>query len=344
MSGRYVSLVLESDLAADLKFTAVVYASFADDVDGTQIYPSVPYVAHLRGIQERSVQYHVKELQQMEILEVFRPATQWLPTHYRMRLDKLPTRAPYKAPERQRSMLDPAGESPPGSDAGVHSTAPLPGVQPNVAGVHWNVSGVQPSAPDPSSDPSSDPSVHTCTPAREATAATTGGESPRPFTDAEMAAWPMDKVMSAEEAAAYDAWLVRADAPLPLIVAPRRDPDHAAHAWCHPRICVPKFLHKQLKQALGGQVTKRAARMRAFYAETLDAIPAARPIEPDPVKFWRSAFAARFGQTARKDAPARHEGNMGREICPHEPQCGPWPACRDRTLAEARAERQRQSG
>ena len=95
MSGRYVSLVFESDLAPDLKFTAAVYASFADDVDGTQIFPSVGDVAHLRGLQERSVQYHVKELQQMEILEVFRPATQWLPTHYRMRLDKLPTRAPY---------------------------------------------------------------------------------------------------------------------------------------------------------------------------------------------------------------------------------------------------------
>jgi hypothetical protein len=89
-----------------------------------------------------------------------------------------------------------------------------------------------------------------------------------------------------------------------LIVPPRRDPDHAAHAWCG-RICVPRFLHKQFKKALGGQVTKRAERMRAFYAETLDAIPAARPIGEEPVKFWRAAFAARYGGAAPRRVDAR---------------------------------------
>jgi len=262
MSGRYVSRVFESDLAPDVKFTAAVLASFADD-DGFQIRPSMPLVAHLRGLQERSVQYHVKELQRMEILEVVRPATQWLPTHYRMRLEKLPTRAPYAPPDRQRSMLEPAGESPPSSEPGVQPTAPLAGVQPNVPGVQWNVSGVQPSAPDPSVDPS----------VRSVSTHTYGARAGEAQPESETA---------------------EGESRLPLIVAPTRDPDHAAHAWCG-RICVPKFLHKQFKRALGGQVTKRAARMRAFYAETFTTLPADRPIgQVDPVKFWRAKFAARF--------------------------------------------------
>jgi hypothetical protein len=141
---------------------------------------------------------------------------------------------------------------------------------------------------------------------------------------------------------------VAAMANLPLVVAPRRDPDHAAHAWCG-RVCVAKFLHKQLKQALGGPVTRRAQRMRAFYAETLDAWPSARPIGDEPVKFWRKAFAARFGHAAA--ASTRHEGvRRGTGDCPHTPRCEAaagvtaFYVCRDRILAEARADRERKSG
>src|SRR6266404_4218030 len=104
MSGRYVSRVLESDLAPDLKFTAAVLASFADD-HGRQVRPAIGLVAYLRGIAERQVQYHVKELRHMEILELLKPATQWRPAHYRMRLDRLPARAPYRLPDRQQQLL-----------------------------------------------------------------------------------------------------------------------------------------------------------------------------------------------------------------------------------------------
>jgi hypothetical protein len=93
---------------------------------------------------------------------------------------------------------------------------------------------------------------------------------------------------------------LQADSALPL-VGIAREPGHEAHAWCG-RVCVPKFLHKQFKKALGGPVTKRAQRCRDFYAETLAAIPSARPVEPEPEKFWRPAFRARFCQAQ----PARH--------------------------------------
>jgi hypothetical protein len=111
-----------------------------------------------------------------------------------------------------------------------------------------------------------------------------------------------------------------------LLVAPRRDPDHLAHAWCG-RICVPTFLHKQLKQALGGPVTKRAARLRAFYAETMTARPHATPLEEaDPVRFWRRAYSERFGGAASTRLSRRELEDAALILtrvgyCRHEPGC-----------------------
>ncbi len=305
MSGRYVSLVLESDLAPDLKFTAAVLASFAKD-GGTHIYPGIGYVAYLRGIEVRRVQVHMKELRDMEILEIVRAATQWLPTHYRMVIEKLPARPPFKPPDRQQSFL--GGESPGDEHSGVHSTAPL-------SGVHSRVPGVQPTTPDPSLDPS----VHTRTTRAREAGANSGVQPTAP--------------LGGESA-------------LPLIVPPRRDPDHEAHAWCG-RMCVPKFLHKQFKHALGGPVAKRAARMRTFYAETIAAMPVAQPIGEEPVRFWRRAFAVRFGGVAPSRETRRSASGYpsdGRGNCPHEPMCARARECTARTIAEARAERQAQSG
>jgi hypothetical protein len=256
MSGPLVSRVLESDLAPDLKFTAVVLASFADD-QGYRIYPTIDLVAHLRGISGRQVQQHTKELRRMEILDIVQPATQWRPTHYRLQREKLPVRPPFKPPDRQPFLPDQAGDltTP---DAGVKPTSPLPGVKSSVP-------GVKPTSPDPSIDPSY---VHTCT-------------------------------AHAREAAGVKPTSPLAVAPrLPLVV-PVRDPDHVAHSWCG-RICVPRFLHKQFRKAIGGPVSKRATRLRTFYAETLAAQPAATPIGAEPLKFWRAAFAARFGGAAPK--------------------------------------------
>lgn len=277
MSGRVVSLVLASDLPPDLKFTAAVFASFADEQG--HCWPTVGHVAYLRGLKVRAVQYHVKELRDMEVFQEVRPATNLYPAHYRIRFEKLPSRAPYKPPDRQPYLLGPPGEA-----LGVQPAAPQLGVQNSAL-------GVQPVAPDPSLDPSQD----TRTPrAREAA------------TNLEV------QPIAPQESA------------LPLIVAPRRDPDHAAHAWCG-RICVPKFLHKQFKKALGGPVMKRAARLRAFYAETIAAIASTQPIGDEPVKFWRRAFAARF-QFAAPDARVRVSLFVEWD-CPHDPPCGNRATC-----------------
>lgn len=289
MSGRYVSYVLESALARDLKFTAVVLASYADD-DGYRIWPSMGEVAHLRGVTERAVQYHVKELRQMEILAVVKEATQWFPAQYRLVREKLPWREPYKPPERQPYLLGPPG---------VQPASPLPGVKPSAP-------GVKPTSPDPSLDP----------PLRTHTA-------------------------RAREAA--DRAEVKPTSPLklPLVVAPRRDPDHVAHSWCG-RICVPRFLHKQFRDALGGPVSKRASRLRTFYAETLAAIPAVQPIGDEPVKFWRGAFAARFTTVA--PARPRRVDIASDRVCPHQPTCTNTPDCIALVIADGRAARERKSG
>lgn len=282
MSGRYVSHVLESALAPDLKFTAAVLASFADD-DGYRIWPSMGEVAHLRGVTERAVQYHVKELRQMEILAVVKEATQWFPAQYRLVREKLPWREPYKPPERQPYLLGPPG---------VQPASPLPGVKPSAP-------GVKPTSPDPSLDP----------PLRTHTA----------------------RAREADDRAE-----VKPTSPLnlPLVVAPRRDPDHVAHSWCG-RICVPRFLHKQLRDALGGPVSKRASRLRAFYTETLAAIPSVQPIGDAPVTFWRAAFAARF--TTAAPARPRRVDIPSDSVCRHAPMCETRHACIDRMLADARA-------
>jgi hypothetical protein len=270
MSGRLVSRVLESNLRPDLKFTAVVLASFGDD-EGYHIRPAMRHVAHLRGLEERQAKYHVKELRRLEILDIVHPATQWQPTDYRMRVEKLPPRIAYRPPDRQRDLWPP-GESPGPPDSGVQSTAPPSGVQSSVP-------GVQPTAPDPSVR-----SVSTRTDiarargdaAEHTTAA--GGENRRADNGAAMQpSAPLNE--------------------LPLVGMVTRDRDHAEHAWCG-RVCVPKFLHRAFKRALGGPIVKRPARLKAFYTATIAAIPAARDIGDEPVRFWRTAFATRFSSAA----------------------------------------------
>ncbi len=299
MSGAAVSRVLDSDLPADLKFTAAVLASFADD-EGYRIWPSMGEVAYLRGISERAVQYHVKELRAMQILELVKPATQWFPAQYRMRLDQLPSRAPYKPPERQRYLLGPPGESPGPTESGVKPVAPLPGVKPSAP-------GVKPTSPDPSLDPSL--RTHS---ARAREGADDSGVKPVAPLAGESPSGPR--------------------LPIPQAV---RDPDHDAHAWCG-RICVPKFLHRQFKKALGGPVKWRPKRMRAFYRETLDAMPTARPIGDEPVKFWRKAFTAWCGGTAVD----RQGSGCGHEDAP----CHSYEQHRARIRADVEAARQQKSG
>jgi hypothetical protein len=302
MSGRYVTRVLESSLTPlAMKLTAAALASFADDVDGRQVKPSMDYVAWLTGLTTRAVQVHVKELRRMHVLIQVQPATQWRPTHYQMRLEALPCRAPFRAPSGQQTFVADLVGGP-----GVKLGAPQSGVK---LSPDLSPPGVHPASPDPSVQRSV--STHTYR-AREGEASGVHRASP-----------------------------LNPDPELPLVRVVR-DSDHTAHAWCG-RICVPKFLHRQFKKALGGSVKHRPERMRAFYSETLARIPAAMPIAEEPVKFWRAAFLRRFSVSAPARSVVRHDHISG-AVCPHDPRCDTVRTCIDRTIAEGRAERERKSG
>ncbi|MEP7304174.1 MAG: hypothetical protein ABJA98_01525 [Acidobacteriota bacterium] len=85
---------------------------------------------------------------------------------------------------------------------------------------------------------------------------------------------------------------------LPLIgSAPRPPCEHPhAHAWCEGRVHVPRFVHFELFDQLGGPIGEpahvKAGRLIAFYARTMAAIPHEQSIGDDPPTFWRKAFAA----------------------------------------------------
>lgn len=116
-----------------------------------------------------------------------------------------------------------------------------------------------------------------------------------------------------------------------------------AHAWCEGRVHVPKALHFEFLDRLDtqpGETPKlKAGRLVAFYAAEMARIPPTQAIAADAYQFWKAAFAA---WVARPAAPVERTRSMdvsGATFCQHEPRCRTWDACRDRTIAEARAER-----
>ena len=77
---------------------------------------------------------------------------------------------------------------------------------------------------------------------------------------------------------------------------------HRACASCG-RVCVPGFLHAQLRTQLGGNEDEADTNLRRWYAEVLAKIPADQPIGDDPIKFWRLHFAAAFPSQAPQSPP-----------------------------------------
>lgn len=69
--------------------------------------------------------------------------------------------------------------------------------------------------------------------------------------------------------------------------------EHRAHASCG-RVCVPAFLHRQLKDALGGDEQSADTKLRAWYLETERALPEDAIVPSDAAKFWRPRFDATF--------------------------------------------------
>ena len=69
--------------------------------------------------------------------------------------------------------------------------------------------------------------------------------------------------------------------------------EHRAHAACG-RICVPAFLHRQFKDALGGAELDADTRLRGWYDRVFDQLPLDVPVPTDAAKFWRPLFDAEF--------------------------------------------------
>src|SRR5690349_19124353 len=114
MSVRYVNAVKQSALPRALKAVAKALAEYASDEDGSRIRVSMDRVAWEVGLSVRAVQYHVATLREMKILEQLAPASQHQPVHYRLVLERLPQRAPFRSAGVQLAapLDDPSGVQP----------------------------------------------------------------------------------------------------------------------------------------------------------------------------------------------------------------------------------------
>lgn len=173
MSGLLAGKVWQSNLEAHLKPLAAAMADIAND-DGTNIYPSVAYLAWLLGKGERSVQYGLDEL---KTLGVIRPVAydrggRSRATEYLLSEEKLPKRAPWKetkkgatsAPFRRTRTASPSTQKG-ATDAPFTvqkgATYDSKRVQPTTERVQFETKRVQPIAPQPSLEPLVDPPCDT---------------------------------------------------------------------------------------------------------------------------------------------------------------------------------------
>ncbi len=89
--------ILESNLLAALKPTAVALALFADERGG-RVFPSVSRLAWLRGMSERGIQKHLSALRDLGVLVPVTRGTggRGRTTRYRIDVSALPARASYE--------------------------------------------------------------------------------------------------------------------------------------------------------------------------------------------------------------------------------------------------------
>jgi uncharacterized protein YdaU (DUF1376 family) len=91
----------------------------------------------------------------------------------------------------------------------------------------------------------------------------------------------------------------------PVVLAGTLPRDFRNTAWVSTRgKHVPNFLHEEFKAAIGGTPESADQRLRAFY-EAVQAGWPDGPIGDDPVKLWRTEFAAKFPSVA----PVSRAGN-----------------------------------
>ncbi len=130
-----------------------------------------------------------------------------------------------------------------------------------------------------------------------------------------------------------------------------------SHAWCEGRQHVPTDFHLEERRKLarhpGETDADLDAQLFARYAEILAAIPETEKIhDKNEFVFWNRVMRSAPSATKARAptfgfrspvAQAPRDGVTGSN-CAHEPRCIRTADCLARTIAEARAERQEQSG
>lgn len=141
MSGFLQGQVWFRDVRGSERDVLLALADHADD-DGTRIYPSMEYLAWKVGLTKRRTQQIVSSLRDRGVLIVVQEATRYEPTHYRMDLSQVPSKAP-RPGVQSASPLAGRGEISGGS--GVKSEA---------------TRGETQASPKPSREPSLEPSAN----------------------------------------------------------------------------------------------------------------------------------------------------------------------------------------
>ncbi len=117
MSIKVMTQVWDSALEREQKFIALAYADWAND-DGENIYPATDRVAWKTGYSERQVRAITKELRKDRIL-VYQGQSSYRTNLYRIVVDNLPKRLPYKAPKNGRPNQQLGEETAPGLEVGA---------------------------------------------------------------------------------------------------------------------------------------------------------------------------------------------------------------------------------
>jgi len=127
-----------------------------------------------------------------------------------------------------------------------------------------------------------------------------------------------------------------------------------SHAWCAGRVHVPRDFHfeerRKLARRPGETEADLDAQLFARYAQVLAAIPDTQELPRETeFTFWkrmlRSAPSGTVPKVRASTEARRFSGAPGGSMtCDHEPKCETRHACIERTLADGRAERERQTG
>lgn len=106
-------------------------ADFADD-DGSNVFPSMAYLAWKTGYQVRNVKRIVSSLRERRILRVVEPASRHRPVHYRIDLTHAVRKQPFERGNQGGQDDTPeAARGVPNGQSGVHASTPKPSVEPS---------------------------------------------------------------------------------------------------------------------------------------------------------------------------------------------------------------------